>query len=214
MSRSLAALLCLGLAIPATAHADAVAPPSATPVSPPALPALRPALYVQREPKSPAVATALSLGVTAGGAALLVAGLDSDSSATASVAGLLLFAAGPSAGHAYAGRVGNPGLAVRAGAAVVGSIALGGMIGCALTGHDAGYHESHQDDDDGCSAWYAAFTVAGLAYLGGAVYEIGTAARAARAYNSRYGLDVQLAPTAVVAGDGSRAPGVALAGRF
>lgn len=220
MLSRLAAAACLsmvaaGLA-PGLARAETAAPPSSVAPAAPAPARLAPVLARPLPPrKDPAVALGLSLGVTAGGMAAMVIGgnLDSNLGGGLATAGALAWFFGPSTGHAYAGRIGNPGLAIRGVSALGGVVAIGGLIGCiAGSGDDIEEHE-HLGDDDDCGIFAGLLVASSIGYLGGAVYEIVDAPRAARRHNARYGLDVQVAP-ALVGGDAGRGPGFAVAGRF
>jgi hypothetical protein len=206
----------------ATAAPAAASPPSATPAAPPPAFTLAPPPGVVPHRRSPGVALGLSLGVTAGGAALVAAAGaigDSDLGSGLGLAGSLALLVGPTTGHWYANRVANPGLGVRAVSASVGVVALTGLGLCAFDGIEIDLDPEtdppdQPDDDTECSLWGALVVTAGVAYVGGTLFEIATAPAAARKYNREYGLDVQVAPTAIRAGDGSQAPGLAVAGHF
>jgi hypothetical protein len=202
----------------ATAAPAAASPPSATPAAPPPAFTLAPPPGVVPQRRSPGVALGLSLGVTAGGAALVAAAgamSDSDLGSGLGLAGSLALLVGPTTGHWYANRVANAGLGVRAVSASVGVVAFTGLGLCAFDGIDLDPDsDPDPDDDTECSLWGALAVTAGVAYVGGTIFEIATAPAAARKYNREYGLDVQVAPTAIRAGDGSQAPGLAVAGRF
>jgi hypothetical protein len=216
MSARLALAACLSfVALGASPAGADLLPPSA--VAPAPAPTRYAAALGRPLPprKDPGVALGLSLGITAGGMATMLIGdnLDSDLGGGLATAGALAWFIGPSTGHAYAGRIGNTGLAIRGVSALGGVVAIGGLIGCiAGSGDDLDDH-GHLDDDDDCGLFAGLLVASSLGYLGGAIYEIVDAPRAARRHNARYGLDVQVAPT-VVGSHGARAPGVALAGRF
>lgn len=149
-------------------------------------------------PRDPATAGLLSGGITFGGALVVAMAIDRDSPALGALGGAGL-ALGPSAGHWYAGAPYNPGLGVRvAGLAVAG-------LGAAMV-HD-GEDVDGSCDSGRCRTGRALLVAAPLMVLGGTVYEIVTAPRAARDYNRRHGLGV--APVPVVDGFG-----LAIAGRF
>jgi hypothetical protein len=199
-----AAALVLLAALPARASG----PPSAMP--PPPGYTIAPTPGATR--RDPAIALGLSLGVTAAGLGLLAAAPPADESDLGdgmALAGLLAILIGPTTGHLYADRIGNTGLGIRAVSASVGLVAFSGLGLCA-------FDLSGDDDDDGehCGWWAMAAVGSSLLYAGGTIYEIVDAPRAARAYNQRHGLDLALAPTAVRAGDGSQAPGLAVSGSF
>jgi hypothetical protein len=207
-----AACLLIVATVPA-ARADVVPPSAVAPAAAPVgyAPAVGRPLPAR---KDPGVALGLSLGITAGGMAAMVigGGLDSELGGGIATAGVLAWFIGPSTGHAYAGRMGNTGLAIRGISMLAATVAIGGLIGCiAGSGDDVDDHE-HLGDDD-CGMFTGLLVGSSIGYLGGAVYEIVDAPRAARRHNARYGLDVQVAP-ALVGGDAGRGPGFAVAGRF
>jgi hypothetical protein len=217
LSRLAAAAACLSILAAGVARADTAAPPSSVAPAAPAPVRYAPALGRPLPPrKDPGVALGLSLGITAGGMAMMAIGgnLDSELGGGLATAGALAWFLGPSTGHAYAGRIGNPGLAIRGVSALGGVVAIGGLVGCiAGSGDDIDDHDHLGDDDDDCGVFAGLLVASSISYLAGAVYEIVDAPRAARRHNARFGLDVQVAPT-VVGGSGDRAPGLVVAGRF
>jgi hypothetical protein len=200
--------LCIAAALVLATVPAQAAPPSAAPPTVAPRVALAPTPGAVR--RDPAVALGLSLGVTGAGVALMTAAGavgESDLGDGMALAGFLAILVGPTTGHIYADRIANPGLGIRAVSASVGIVSFSALGLCAFSLDDDG-------DDADCSGWALAGYAAWLVYAGGTVYEIADAPRAARAYNQRHGLEVALAPTSVRAGDGSQAPGLAVAGRF
>lgn len=143
---------------------------------------------------SPAVAEALSFGVTAVGAAAMIAGSKTDTRSL-TIAGAVAFAIGPTTGHLYAGEWFNSALGFRiAGAALVGS-------GIAFK----------QMTDTGNPAVGIAAVVGLLLYTGGMVSEIGSSQTAARTANERrHAATITVTP--VVTPDGTAA--LSFAGSF
>ena len=132
--------------------------------------------------KSPAIALALSAGVTAGGIGMMAGSAQNDNVGLA-VSGFFVFLAGPSTGHWYAGSIGNGGTMLRL--AGLGLFILG------VTQLDL---MSVGGDDDGAAGPLIAGTVM---YGVGSVYEIITAPRAAHEYNReqrRYALTPLVTP--------------------
>jgi hypothetical protein len=160
------------------------------------------------EPRSPAVATWLSIGVTAGGAAVGAAAFAiPERRATVIVAsvGFTAFIVGPSVGHWYGGNFREgPGGWMRGGGLAIGFV---GFFALAA--------ECDDEDDTGvCDSprrWPVAaamFGVGAALFVAGAAYDIATAAGEARRYNRNRNA-WSLAP---VYGRGTS--GIALAGRF
>lgn len=183
------------LALPAAGLAQPGLSTTTTP-SPP-----RPATV---ERKDPSVAVLLSLGVTAGGAITLIAGM-SNNSGTASLIGLGAMYLGPSTGLWYAGEVGARGLAARA---VGGAALFYGFVQIISS-------ECDDEPDSDCSsagdagAWLF-FGGAGL-WIGSTIADVILAKRAADRWNRRH--DVTVAPTAFTSG-GRQVPGLVLSARF
>lgn len=141
--------------------------------------------------RSPAAALTLSLAGTVAGYGVAAEARTNNRLAGA---GFVLFLVGPTLGQAYAGNTFNRGLAIRAGGLAL--VYIGAPLSLA----------SH----DGCCAISsgsgAALLLTGfLMYLGGSIYEIATAPRAARRFNRAHRIEATIAPTTT---------GLALAGRF
>lgn len=176
----------------------AVAQPALTPPTP-VTPAPDPA-----DEKSPSVAVALSVGVTAAGAVTLMA---SDSH-TASMIGFGAIFLGPSTGQWYAGELGLLGIGARA---------LGG-VGMVYGLSEVLQSECDAEDGEDCSGASRRGQLGALMMIGGASLWVGSsiadvifAKRAADRWNQRHGLTV--APTAFTSG-GQQMPGLVVAGRF
>jgi hypothetical protein len=159
-----------------------------------------PPVEIQEAPelKSATIATVISAaGTLAGGALFLASWNTDDSTLFALGTGALML--GPSAGHWYAGQALTWGLPVRlagAGLAVAGAMAYAGCTTVSL-------------GEDDCNS--QGLIIGGLATIGaGALIDIATAGRSARAYNERHW---QLAPTMVSDGQ-ARAMGFGLSGSF
>ena len=163
-------------------------PPSLTPVR-----VAAPARVPVGSPKSADAALGLSLGVTAGGLGLMIAG-GKWNEAALSTTGTILFVVGPTTGHIYAGHTLNGGLAARAIGSLAAIAGLGFVLSCI----------------DGCSnnngdVGGVLLIGGGLLYVGGGLYEIATAPEAANRYNREHGFEATVVPTG---------NGIALAGRF
>ena len=188
------------LAVPARAQPSRT-PPLAAPAPAPIVPT--------SSRKSPTVAVAISLGVTVGSLALMVAGSagdhDGDGEESPLVAPAAIgFLLGPTTGHWYAGRFATPATGVRAIALGAGMLSGIVMVGCALGGNG---------DDGACSLAIAGMVGSSVTYSIAGIYEIVGAASSATAYNRRHGLDLAVTPTATPA-NGGIAPGLAVTGRF
>ncbi|MDB4959273.1 MAG: hypothetical protein JWO36_6842 [Myxococcales bacterium] len=160
--------------------------------------------------RSPATAVALSLGVTLGGYGMAALGssLDRHSGSSSPNAltsvGALVGLVGPSVGHLYAGDAWNRGLAIRASglaAALVGVAVW--FSGCPLFGN----HCDHGAEAVGVTLLFVGEGV----YIGGSIYEIATAGRAAREYNAEHRIHTQISIAPMPIHDGG---GMALIGRF
>lgn len=151
--------------------------------------------------KSPAVATALSLAGTAIPLVMIGAALDGDDvNMPLYVSGMVGTMVGPSFGHWYAHRPVTVGLLGRGvGAAMVG---IGGAtsLNCLGAGKDCA------PDKTGTVIMISGAVL----YAGGTIYDIATAGRAAREWNSK---QVQIAPVLVGSGRPS-ALGLGISGAF
>jgi hypothetical protein len=176
----------------------ALAQPALTPPSP------APATPAPAEEKSPSVAVALSVGVTAAGAVTLMA---SDNH-TASMIGFGAIFLGPSTGQWYAGELGLLGIGARA---------LGG-IGMVYGLSEILQSECDAEDGVDCSGASRRGDLGAVMMIGGASLWVGSsiadvvfAKRAADRWNQRHALT--LAPTAFTSG-GQQVPGLVAVGRF
>ncbi len=195
--------------IPAIAHAD---PPGLTP--PGMMPALQqPTILPSGTHKDPTTAVLLSIGVTAGGLGMMVLaaerenqGHEDDLTAALNTGGAIAFLAGPTVGHAYAGKTWNTGLGMRI--AGLGTSFVGLLVAisecapfsdsCNSNGADAG----------------AVIALGGLGlYAAGGIYEIATAGSAANEYNHAHGLDANVGVVPIRTVQGTT-PGFALTGHF
>jgi len=164
-------------------------PPSLTPIR-----VAAPAPAPIGAPKSADAALGLSLGMTAGGLGLMIAG-GKWNEPTISTTGTILFLVGPTTGHIYAGHTLNGGLAARAIGVVAGIAGLGLVLSCF---DDCG-------TDNNSDVGGVLLIGGGLLYVGGGLYEIATAPDAAHRYNREHGFEATVVPTG---------NGIALAGRF
>lgn len=165
-------------------------------------------------PKSEGIATALAIGGTLIGPALVATALTQadryDSPLHAEFAPMMAIGAasmvlGPSLGNWYAGKVGSTGLSLRLGGAATAAVGVAMMAdGFALFG-------------SGNETEFAAGGLIGLAGLGmvatGAVLDIISAPSAAADYNRRHGAHLALAPIVSHAA-GAKQTGLALVGSF
>jgi hypothetical protein len=154
--------------------------------------------------RSPGIALGLSFGVTAAGVGIIIASTQTDVGTALGTAGALTFLLGPTTGHWYAGSVANRGLGLRVATGSAAAVSGGVVLLCAL---------GESGDGGICIVAVGVAVLSAVGYAGATLYEIADAPRAARRHNARHGLDVQVAPT-LVSGDGNRAPGLAIAGRF
>jgi len=146
-------------------------------------------------PKSADVALGLSLGVTAAGLGLIVAGANWNEP-TIATTGTIVFLVGPTTGHIYGGHTLNGGLGARAIGAVTALAGFSVLLSCFAT----------CDNQDGKVDVAGALLIGGgLVYAGGGIYEIATAPEAAHRYNRQHGFEATVVPTG---------NGIALAGRF
>jgi len=174
----------------------------------------------QRDRLSPGTATALSAGITAGGAAAFIGGLvapRSDLASAGVIGGGTLLLLGPSTGHWYAGelrpttaaalRVSGAGLALA-------TVVMAGTV-CAASAlldddpthdHACSLHESPW-------AMTALIISAGM-YLGGAAYDIRTARRAVLRENARRAAAARRPSWAVAPLVSPTATGVSMVGSF
>jgi hypothetical protein len=148
--------------------------------------------------KSRAIAVSLSLGVTAAGVGLLVAGDDG-----LKLVGLTAMFVGPSAGRWYAGD-----------SSLIGYRALG--VGIAVLGVLAIVNTGCEDEIDvDCSDAYRPGELLMLAgagvWVGSSVADIVLADRSARRFNERHAISI--APVRFGTAEG-RATGVGISGRF
>lgn len=164
-------------------------PPSMTPVR-----VIAPAPAPVGSPKSPDAALGLSLGMTAGGLGLMIAGAKWNEP-TISTTGTIVFLVGPTTGHIYAGHTLNGGLAARAIGVLAGIAGLGLVLSC--------IDECGNNDNGDMGG--VLLIGGGLLYVGGGLYEIATAPEAAHRYNREHGFEATVVPTG---------NGVALVGRF
>ncbi len=191
-------LATLAVLVPATAAAQPMLQAPAP---------LEPAPPAPTDGKSPAMAVALSLGVTGAGFAALAMTDDmnnSDASSALAVAGVTLIVGGPSAGHIYAGESHHAlaTTALRAAGLGVGAVAAVSMI-------DFCWDECPEEDHTGAGIALAL----GLGvYAGATLYDFIDAAGAARRANRRAS-SVRLAPTALASQRGI-VPGMVLGGSF
>lgn len=146
------------------------------------------------ELRSPKIALMLSLGTTLAAGIPLAAGARNDNQALLGTAAAM-FVVGPSVGHWYAGEWINGGFVTR----VVGAgLAAWGAAQTDVLGTDG-------DSDDG----EGLIVLGALVYVGGGIYEIATAPRAAREYNRANQPTVMIAPLVR-----ENTGGLALAGQF
>jgi hypothetical protein len=149
-------------------------------------------------PKSEGTALGLSVGTTLGGVAMLALASGGGESQGGLVAGgLLALAIGPTLGHAYAGNTWNTGLQVRLASAAFATLGAAIVV------------KSNCLFGAGCSDGAGAlgglmFTIGGVTYLGGTLYEMFTAGESAQKTNERF----RLIPAV------SSGPGVSVVGRF
>lgn len=142
------------------------------------------------ELRSPTTAVLMSLGTTAVGYGLVIGASNPTLVATGAVMALV----GPTTGHFYAGDYWNAGLGCRL--LGIGATFVGGVTIFASEGDS--------------TAGGALVVGGGLLYLGGAVYEIATAGRAARAYNREAAVNsLKVAPMV-----SHQTTGLSLVGRF
>jgi hypothetical protein len=158
------------------------------------------------EYKDPGTALALSLGVTGGGLALILAAAaaaDGSDSVTGglALAGSLMVTIGPTTGHIYAGNAWNTGLKWRLGSLGVATGALAGALALCPP-------FSRCTNDGAAAALGVVFAGAGITYIGATIYEAGTAGASARRHNETHQLEVGVAPIV------GREPGLAFVGRF
>jgi hypothetical protein len=175
-----------------------VAQAGAQPSMQPPLPQPPVAQQSIEDEKSSAIAVSLSLGVTAAGVGLLVAGDDG-----LKLIGLTAMFVGPSAGRWYAGD-----------SSLIGYRALG--VGVAVLGALAIVHTGCEDEIDvDCSDAYMPGSLLMLAgagvWVGSSVADIVLADRSARRFNERHAISI--APVRFGAAD-SRATGVGISGSF
>lgn len=163
-------------------------PPSLTPIR-----VVAPTPVPVGSPKSPDTALGLSLGVTAGGLGLMIAGGKWNEPAIATT-GAILFTVGPTTGHIYAGHTLSGGLAAR------GIGVLASVVGFAMA-----FCLDNCQNDSSEQVGEVLFVGGGLLYIGGGLYEIATAPEAAHRYNREHAFEATIVPTG---------NGVALAGRF
>ncbi len=155
------------------------------------------------EPKSEGVAVGLSLGITAGGGLLLVAGAHASSiQGPALTVGLLALAIGPTTGHIYAGHTWSTALGVRI--ASVGTGLLGAMMVLSCIDRCQGSAATSADVGAGV------FLASAFVYGGATLVEIATAQGTAREYNASHAA-VTIAPLRTR--DGTL-PALAITGRF
>jgi hypothetical protein len=212
MSIRLIAIASVLLAAAAAGRAAAqpgVTPSSAPPAAPYAGPYAPPPPPVELEEKSPGMALALSLGGTIGTIALAsLGGDDGDGNPALGTIGALGLWVAPSFGHWYAGDGWTTGLSYRLGG--TGAI-LVGAIWAASSCNDGVDDGTSRDDD--CED--PGLIVAGggaIAFVGGIIYDIATAPRAARQHNERQRARLQgLALQPAISRDHT---GFALSGRF
>jgi hypothetical protein len=157
-------------------------------------------------PRSERVAFALSTGSVIAGGALLLATTHLEPEGSIEVAALtsasVLLVVGPSAGHLYAGEPGHAAVTtlVRAGGGLAFVIGMSQLL-------EACRDRSCADDRYGVYLIGGGLTI----WATGAVIDMLDAPRAARRANRR--LAVQVVP-ALVGDTASRAPGLAIGGRF
>ena len=163
-----------------------------------ASPALaQPAAREPPEEKSEQTALGLSLLGTIAPVALLIGAAKADQPelATAGAIGMLV---GPSLGHWYAGRYVTGGMLVRGGGTALmlaGVVRAIGSLDC----------EERCSDDGG-----VLMAAGAVMFVGGTLYDLATAGRAARAWNEQH---LDLGPT-VVRGASGPVPGFGVAGSF
>lgn len=190
--RLVACLAVLACAAPAFAQAPGQTAPLAPAPPPPA-------------PRNPSVALGLSLGITLGGAALLLGGASTHDGTVATLGvGVMYF--GPSTGHWYASEVGGIGLGLRALAVVGAGVALVRAYGDAECEGDEG------PCPDDSTLITGLLVASATAWLGSTIYDIATAPRATRSWNRDHG--VTFGPTAMRSAAGRSVPGVAFGLRF
>ena len=191
MRRLLLAPLCLGAMV-----TSAVAQPSLTPSSDPETPPVPTAAVATQ--KSDGLATGLAIGTTFGGLAMIVAGATVHSGAIATLGGVAVLV-GPSAGHIYAGESGHAvGMTLlrAAGAATF----FYGLINDTIVADGPNEYSQHPSARP-------LMVLGAAAFVGGTLYDMFDAHRAARRANAETGLVV--APMV-----GARTAGVAVTGRF
>lgn len=160
--------------------------------------------------KSPVLAGALSLGVTAAGITLLAFSMDiaphydekgsSDLPRIGVVtSGVLLTLVGPTTGHIYAGRTWSSALKWRLIGVGVAAVTFLPAFGFAYA------------EKDGLAAVFGLLVAGGAGtYIGATLLEIVTAPRAARRHNERLAGDASISIAPLI----GRAPGLAIGGRF
>lgn len=174
------------LAVGTSAHAQ----PALTPAQPRSAP-------VDADRKDPTTATLLSLGGTAASVGLFLVGVDREDEGLVT-AGLLTSLVTPSLGHWYAGDYFTPGLGLRLGGATLVMAGVASAIGSIDNENSSG--------DQGATMFVLG---AGL-YVGGTLYDLATAGRAAESWNTAH---LQFAPTMVSSGAHTTV-GLGLGGSF
>lgn len=146
--------------------------------------------------RSPAVATALSAGITMAAALAVMVHVTDDSDGVPT-AGVIGFAVGPTVGHWYSGRAWTLSTSARLGGAVLGSAGLAVVAGC-MDGRDLP-----------CELGDDALIAGTLLYAAATVYEIATAPRSA---SERHGARRPTTQLVMIALDGNDriVPGVAM----
>jgi len=201
MNLSATTALLAALTVTRVASADPGPVPSADqPVTAPGMAAVLPRAEPAQpvELKSEHTALAWSLGGTAISAAMFVGGMASNNNGLA-VAGLLSSLVTPSFGELYAGRYVTVGMGLRA----AGLVALAGGLEDALL----------SCSESGCHGGETLMAVGAIGVVGGALYDIATAPRAARSYNEAHARHLTFAPTALRSGS-STVYGVGVGGSF
>jgi hypothetical protein len=147
------------------------------------------AARAEEDQREPLIALSLSAGITGGGVAMMFSRRDE-----VRIGGAVLFFAGPTTGHWYAGTWGNGGTVLR-------------MIGTAMGVYGLTQLDlfSDEDNDDGAGGLIIA---GGVLYIAGGIYEIITAPSAVHDYNRRH---AGIALTPLV---DDRTTGLAVVGRF
>lgn len=146
---------------------------------------------------SPIIALSLSLGVTAAGASLILAGRESETfDSEIFVVGGGAMLVGPSIGRWYAGIRSGRGLAAR-------GVATAIMLVAIVASEEAGCDEEHGDgcpDGPADGGWEPVFYAGAALWVGSSLYDIVRAPLDAREYNRAHSFAV--APTIVPGGAG------------